>query len=313
MYEAFVVYAFFTLILEYAGGDYNCSERMKHLPPVSHPPPLCFLSPVRRDAYLLRLTKQGVVQFVVIKPIMAIAGLVALAGGFYFDDIFQVILLVVYNVTYSVALYCLLIFYLAIQSLLTPFQPVQKFFAVKAIVFATFWQSMIVFFIPSLSAEEALAWNNFLLCIESVPFAWLLNRAFPYHDFITATTDKRVASESVKQMMNVGDVFQDAYHSFMPSYQDYVVARDDHDNPKTVRAKTFLVGNLDSEAMKGANGHPHLEEGTKVPQSGDSAGASGNVGQCAERGRSETLGEDDLGIDENWSASDVHIIEMPHR
>lgn len=57
--------------------------------------------------------------------------LAALAGGLYFETGFQAVLLVVYNVTYSIALYSLLIFYLAIQSLLTPFQPVRKFFSVK--------------------------------------------------------------------------------------------------------------------------------------------------------------------------------------
>lgn len=30
-------------------------------------------------------------------------------------------------------------------------------------------------------------------CVESVPFALLLNHAFPYHDFMTNTADKRVA------------------------------------------------------------------------------------------------------------------------
>jgi Organic solute transporter Ostalpha len=131
VYEAFVVYSFFTLILEYAGGDYNCTERIKHLPPVPHPPPLCCLPAVRRDAHLLRLTKQGVVQFVVLKPIMAALSLAALAGGKYYSTGWQVTLLLVYNTTYSIALYCLLLFYLAIRTLLTPFQPVQKFFAVK--------------------------------------------------------------------------------------------------------------------------------------------------------------------------------------
>ena len=131
VYEAFVVYSFFTLILEYAGGDYNCTERIKHLPPVPHPPPLCCLPPVRRDAHLLRLSKQGVLQFVVVKPVMAVLSLAALAAGQYYSPGWQVTLILIYNTTYSIALYCLLFFYLAIRSLLTPFQPVRKFFAVK--------------------------------------------------------------------------------------------------------------------------------------------------------------------------------------
>jgi hypothetical protein len=51
-----------------------------------------------------------------------------------------------------------------------------------------------------------------------IPFALLLNHAFPYHEFMTTDTGKRVV-DSVREMLGVGDVIQDAYHSFMPSYQ----------------------------------------------------------------------------------------------
>lgn len=57
----------------------------------------------------------------------------------------------VYNVSYSAALYGLLMFYKAIRPLLTPFKPVQKFFAVKGVIFATYWQSVVVHFIPGVS------------------------------------------------------------------------------------------------------------------------------------------------------------------
>lgn len=64
----------------------------------------------------------------------------------------QVTLLVVYNTSYSVALYGLLMFYKATKPLLTPFKPVQKFVAVKSVIFATYWQSVIVHFIPGVRA-----------------------------------------------------------------------------------------------------------------------------------------------------------------
>ncbi|CAN0439691.1 unnamed protein product, partial [Ectocarpus sp. 13 AM-2016] len=63
----------------------------------------------------------------------------------------QVTLLVVYNSSYSVALYGLLMFYRACGPLLAPFRPIQKFFAVKSIIFATYWQSVVVYFIPGVS------------------------------------------------------------------------------------------------------------------------------------------------------------------
>lgn len=307
VYEAFVVYSFFTLILEYAGGDYNCTEQTKHLPPVPHPFPMCCLAPVRRDAHLLRVTKQGVLQFVAVKIFWAVVGLAALAAGSYFNTGFQATQLVLYNTTYSIGLYSLLLFYLAIQSLLTSFRPVLKFLAVKAIVFATFWQSVLIYLLPGLTPEQAMLWSNFILCVECVPFAVLLIYAFPYQQFITGD-DKRVV-DSIVQMMNVGDVFQDAYHSFMPSYQDYVVARDDIDNPdasqqKTFRARTFLVGNLDQDQMKAQN----VVHGSPNSQ-GALTGAQGAVAAPAGREQSAQGGVNDFGIDDTW-ASDVNIVEL---
>ncbi len=113
--------------------------------------------------------------------------------------------------------------------------------------------------------------NNVILCYEMVFFALLLNHAFPYHEFFTPHQGKPVV-ESVRQMMNVGDVLQDAYHSFTPSYQDYVVAREDGDRhanasgssnapshskqdddnspQKVIRTRTYLIGNLDRISME---------------------------------------------------------------
>ena len=70
---------------------------------------------------------------------------------------------------------------------------------VAAIVFATFWQSVIIYLLPSITSRQALEWNNYVLCLESVPFVLLLNHAFPYHEFMTATGDKRVL-DSVRQV-----------------------------------------------------------------------------------------------------------------
>jgi hypothetical protein len=46
----------------------------------------------------------------------------------------------VYNVTYTVALYALLLFYMGTHELLRPFRPLLKFVLVKSVVFMTYWQ-----------------------------------------------------------------------------------------------------------------------------------------------------------------------------
>ena len=45
-----------------------------------------------------------------------------------------------YNITYTVALYALLLFYLGAHDLLAPYNPLLKFVLVKSVIFMTFWQ-----------------------------------------------------------------------------------------------------------------------------------------------------------------------------
>lgn len=45
-----------------------------------------------------------------------------------------------YNLTYTVALYGLLLFYLGTHELLAPFKPLLKFVLVKAVIFLSYWQ-----------------------------------------------------------------------------------------------------------------------------------------------------------------------------
>jgi hypothetical protein len=80
--------------------------------------------------------------------------------------------------SYAWALYCMFVFYQAIKKLIKNFRPILKFASVKAIVFATYYQSLAVQ-ASSMSPENTLMWNDFILCIEMVFFAGLLMIAFP--------------------------------------------------------------------------------------------------------------------------------------
>lgn len=46
----------------------------------------------------------------------------------------------VYNISVSLALYGLYLFYFATRDLLTPFEPVLKFCTIKSVIFLSFWQ-----------------------------------------------------------------------------------------------------------------------------------------------------------------------------
>jgi hypothetical protein len=61
--------------------------------------------------------------------------------------------------------------------------PVRKFLAVKLVVFATYWQSLIVTTIPDVTKEEGAKWNDFILCIEMLGFAIVHLFAFSANEF----------------------------------------------------------------------------------------------------------------------------------
>lgn len=47
---------------------------------------------------------------------------------------------IVYNISVSLSLYALFLFYFATKELLNPFEPVLKFLTIKAVIFLSFWQ-----------------------------------------------------------------------------------------------------------------------------------------------------------------------------
>ena len=131
----------------------------------------------------LRRCKQGALQFVIMKPTFATLSLLLMAAGHYEDKGYQILLLVVYNVSYTLALYVLLLIYMAVRHYIAHHKPVQKFLAVKLIVFMTYYQGLAVATIPGVSKETTTKWNNFVLCIEMLLFAVMLARAFPASEF----------------------------------------------------------------------------------------------------------------------------------
>lgn len=93
----------------------------------------------------LRFCKQATLQFCLIKPVMAFVIIFLQAFGHYRDgdwspDGGYIYITIIYNISVSLALYGLFLFYFATRDLLTPFEPVLKFCTVKSVIFLSFWQ-----------------------------------------------------------------------------------------------------------------------------------------------------------------------------
>jgi hypothetical protein len=107
-----------------AGGEPAVIMGIREQPQLKHPIPLCCLPRMRLDHVFIQWCKRLTLQFVFIKPLTAIISLTFMIAGLYDTDAWQYTLLVVYNLSYTAALYSLLLFYMATKILLKGFSPV---------------------------------------------------------------------------------------------------------------------------------------------------------------------------------------------
>ncbi|KAK1945692.1 Transmembrane protein 184 [Phytophthora citrophthora] len=201
-YEGYVIYLFLALMIAYLGGGNN--ERviasMRGLPDLNHPWPFKrWLKPIQMGPGFLRDCKMATMQFVVVKPMMAFVAIVLRLNGMYDQGNFSAkkgylytSLLVNASITY--AFYYLVLFYLALRAQLAPYNPVPKFLCIKAVLFLSFWQSVVLAFLSRFQIIHELgSWSvenvttgiqNLLICFEMFFVALAHHKAFPYQPYV---------------------------------------------------------------------------------------------------------------------------------
>ncbi|KAK1305218.1 hypothetical protein QJS10_CPA01g01164 [Acorus calamus] len=192
-YEALVIAKFMALMYSYL----NISMSKNIVPDeikgreIHHSFPMTLFMPhtVRLDHHTLKLLKQWTWQFVVIRPVCSILMIILQLLGLYpnwVSWIFTIIL----NISVSLALYSLVIFYHVFAKELAPHKPLSKFLCIKGIVFFCFWQGILLsvlagagiirsnhFWLEVEQIEEAL--QNVMVCVEMVMFSVI--QQYAYH------------------------------------------------------------------------------------------------------------------------------------
>ncbi|XP_021409754.1 transmembrane protein 184B isoform X1 [Lonchura striata] len=255
-YEAFVIYNFLSLCYEYLGGESSIMSEIRGKPIESSCVyGTCCLWGKTYSIGFLRFCKQATLQFCVVKPLMAISTVILQAFGKYQDGDFDVTsgylyVTIIYNISVSLALYALFLFYFATRELLSPYSPVLKFFMVKSVIFLSFWQGMLLAIlekcgaIPKIHSANvsvgegtvAAGYQDFIICVEMFFAAIALRHAFTYKVYVDKRIDAQAVpsygpygrcapmksiSSSLKETMNPHDIVQDAIHNFSPAYQQY--------------------------------------------------------------------------------------------
>jgi hypothetical protein len=147
--------------------------------------------------------KFGVLQYVLLKFFFSIAVMILERHGLYKEGNFTykggyLYICVLTNISQCWALYCLIFFYYATKNELAAIRPVGKFLSVKALVFFTWWQSVVIAIlykmnmIPHYSVGQDTNWTpedvakaiqDYLICMEMFLAAVVHTFVFPHSEY----------------------------------------------------------------------------------------------------------------------------------
>jgi len=204
-YEAYVIHAFYSLLVEFLGSRERAGQALRaKAARTGHAHahmlfPFCWARPWRLDLEFLDGTRLCVFQYVVVRLVVTFAIFVGSFTGAYEEGAWEhadnlfVYTIVALNASQLVALWALLMFYHELMAELQPLSPLPKFLAVKAVVFFSFWQSMAIsaashfdVIKPTLDytqAEVAAGLQDLLICFEMACAAVAHRYLFSSRDF----------------------------------------------------------------------------------------------------------------------------------
>ncbi|KAK1969457.1 DUF300-domain-containing protein [Colletotrichum sublineola] len=234
IYEAFTIYTFFQLLINYLGGERalivmtHGREPVSHLWPLNHVLPRVDIS----DPHTFLAIKRGILQYAWLKPILALATVIMKATGTYQEGYIGVESGylwsgIIYNISVTVSLYSLGLFWVCMNKDLLPFRPVPKFLCIKLIIFASYWQGFFLSILVWLGAipdnvegyspdNLAAAIQDALICVEMPAFAIAHWYAFSWHDF----ADNKISSArmpvkfAMRDAFGIRDLIEDSKETF---------------------------------------------------------------------------------------------------
>ena len=205
-YEAYVVYSFYKLMRDFLGDKPQALARLRRVRERTgrdktrwyETPGACCCRDWRLDSQFLTRSSLGVYQYVFLRTVCALLGLILeqwhlFGEGHYEWDKFYVYYVIIVNLSQCWALWCLLVFYQIMKEDLKPLRPLPKFLVIKAVVFVSWWQGIIIMYMASRemlhpvldysSEDVAKGLQNLLICAEMLVYGLCFHYVFRYTDF----------------------------------------------------------------------------------------------------------------------------------
>eukprot|EP00697_Spironema_sp_BW2_P015130 gnl/Spiro4/5870_TR3001_c0_g1_i1.p1 gnl/Spiro4/5870_TR3001_c0_g1~~gnl/Spiro4/5870_TR3001_c0_g1_i1.p1 ORF type:complete len:480 (-),score=121.79 gnl/Spiro4/5870_TR3001_c0_g1_i1:35-1426(-) len=237
LYEGYVVYQFIWLLIAFLGGEAALVNQLEMTRSFPHPWPMNKIwGAVHPNRSFLHQVQRGVLQFVLVKPLTSVIALLIylidhdyyVEGSWRMDQGYPY-LAIVDNISVSVSLYCLVLFYLATHDYLAPFAPIPKFLCVKSVVFFTFWQGMVISIVCAVGILDAdgelgLSLQPFLICVEMLGFSIAHYWAFSYQEFESGHIVRAPLLQNITKILtsvDVREILTDTKHTFNPVRVDF--------------------------------------------------------------------------------------------
>ena len=241
IYEAFTIYTFFQLLINFLGGERALIIMMHGRKPVHHPWPLnyCFPAVDISDPHTFLAIKRGILQYAWLKPLLGLAtiimkfvgvyqeGYIGLSSGYLWAGI-------AYNISVTMSLYSLAMFWVCMSKDLQPFRPVPKFLCIKLIIFASYWQGFFLSILVFLGAipddvkgyspdNIAAAIQDALICCEMPAFAIAHWYAFSWKDYadVTISAARMPVLYAVRDAFGIRDLIEDTKETFKGDQYEY--------------------------------------------------------------------------------------------
>ncbi|KAI1112794.1 DUF300-domain-containing protein [Nemania sp. NC0429] len=206
-----------------------------HLWPLNHVLPKVDIS----DPHTFLAIKRGILQYAWLKPILALAAIIMKATGIYKEGYIGLSSGylwsgIIYNISVTVSLYSLGLFWVCMHDDLLPYRPVPKFLCIKLIIFASYWQgfllSILVWLgaipddVPEYSPDNlAAAIQDALICIEMPAFAIAHWYAFSWHDYAdnTISSARMPVKYATRDAFGIVDLIEDSKETFRGDKYSY--------------------------------------------------------------------------------------------
>eukprot|EP00164_Ancoracysta_twista_P001171 GFYU01001541.1.p1 GENE.GFYU01001541.1~~GFYU01001541.1.p1 ORF type:complete len:352 (+),score=25.94 GFYU01001541.1:194-1249(+) len=231
IYEGYVIYTFIFLMIEFLGGKARLVRSLELKRPMRHPWPFESTFPsFRPNSQFITMCQAGTLQFVLVKPLTATLALYLDSYELYGDGQFNfkqgyVYITFINNVSISVSLYCLVLFYMATKEALEPFNPLLKFLCVKTVLFFSFWQGVVIAImvragvihdVDGYPAQHlAIGLQDTIICIEMFIAALCHIWAFSYKEFEDSRYQEMPMLRNVLQVVNFTEVLSDVHDTFL--------------------------------------------------------------------------------------------------